>query len=80
MALESHVLLLRVLFVGCATMGGRIFYASRRYHSSSISFTHTLTSLIGTSILTSAAQQRQCRGRSLSPQRLSFASGKLTLK
>ncbi|KAJ7920580.1 peptidase M24, structural domain-containing protein [Mycena leptocephala] len=30
MPLESHVLLLRVLFVGCATVGGRIFYASRR--------------------------------------------------
>jgi hypothetical protein len=71
MPLESHILLLRVLFVGCATVGGRIFNASRRYPSSSTSFPH---------ILTTAAQQRQCRRSSLSPQHLSFTSGKFTLK
>ena len=71
MPLKSHIPLLRVLFFGCATVGGRIFHGSQRHHSSSTSFSHTLTS---------ATHQRQCRGSSLSPQHLSFASGKLTLK
>jgi hypothetical protein len=51
MPLKSHIPLLGVLFVGCATVGSRIFHASPRHHSSSTSLSHTLTSSV---------HQRQC--------------------
>jgi hypothetical protein len=42
-----------------------------RHHEGITDFSHTFTS---------ARQQRQCRGSSLSPQHLSFTSGKLILQ